>query len=450
MGIFGSIMRREQKAVSPVTQGRSGWLSIYESFAGAWQRNVEVKFDSVLSFSADFACRTLIASDISKLPIRLMHLDDNGIWTEITRNPFSAVLAKPNRYQNRIQFMESWVLSKLQYGNTYVLKARNGRSEVVGLYVLDPKLVTVLVADDGSVFYDLSTDNLAGLPTSVRVPAREIIHDRFNCFFHPLVGMSPIFAGGLAAMHGLSIQNDSTAFFQNGAQPGGILSSDSEISEATAKRITEHWNTEFKGNNVGKVAVLGDGLKYDPLKAKATDSQLIEQLKWSAEVVCSVYHVPPYKAGVGQMPTNNNVQSLNLEYYSQCLQILIESIELCLDEGLGTGPNLGTELDTENLLRMDTVTQMDALDKSKGILSPNEQRKRLNLPPKPGGNSPMLQQQNFSLEALAKRDSQADPFNKSQPVQAQPQPEPPAADKTVSTVAVKALFAGQANPRKAA
>ncbi|WP_416380911.1 hypothetical protein, partial [Klebsiella pneumoniae] len=34
------------------------------------------------------------------------------------------------------------------------------------------------------------------------VPAREVIHDRFNCLFHPLIGLSPIYAAGLAAMQG--------------------------------------------------------------------------------------------------------------------------------------------------------------------------------------------------------------------------------------------------------
>ncbi|WP_416381322.1 hypothetical protein, partial [Klebsiella pneumoniae] len=38
------------------------------------------------------------------------------------------------------------------------------------------------------------------------VPAREVIHDRFNCLFHPLIGLSPIYAAGLAAMQGHHIQ----------------------------------------------------------------------------------------------------------------------------------------------------------------------------------------------------------------------------------------------------
>jgi HK97 family phage portal protein len=416
MRLFGLNITRaqamEEKALVPVAQGRGGWWRIFEPYAGAWQQNVEVRYDSVLSNHADFACRTLIASDISKLRIKLVQKDSDGIWSEVTNPAYSPVLRKPNHFQNRIQFMESWILSKLQRGNTVALKQRDGRGVVKALYVLDWTLVTPLVADDGSVFYDLKTDHLAGLPASVTVPAREVIHDRFNCFFHPLVGLSPMFAGGLAATQGLAIQNDSTLFFQNGAQPGGILTAPGAISDETAKRLKEHWDASYSGKNAGKVAVLGDGLKYEAMRAKAVDSQLIEQLKWSAEVVCSTYHVPPYKIGVGTMPTYNNIEALNIEYYSQCLQVLIEAAELCLDEGLGMGENIGTEFDVDNLLRMDTTALVTAEKEavSAGIKAPNEARKRLNLGPKAGGNSPYLQQQNYSLEALAKRDAQADPF----------------------------------------
>src|SRR5690606_27341874 len=100
-------------------------------------------------------------------------------------------------------------------------KRRDRRNVVVALYVLDPTRVTPMVADDGSVFYQLRTDNLAGLGEDILVPAREIIHDRMNCLFHPLVGTSPIYASGLAATQGLNIQTNSANFFGNRSTPGG-------------------------------------------------------------------------------------------------------------------------------------------------------------------------------------------------------------------------------------
>lgn len=414
MRLFGFEVTRTQKALAPV-DNRQGWFPIVrEPYAGAWQTNVEVKLDSVLSHSAVFRCVSLIASDVAKMRIRLVQLDDEGIWSETTSPSYSPVLRKPNRFQNRIQFFTNWMESKLTRGNTYVLKERDNRGVVIRLYVLDPARVKPLVADDGSVYYELRQDTLSGLTESaVVVPAKEIIHDRWNTLFHPLVGLSPIFANGLAATQGQAIQNMSAGFFQNGAQPGGVLTAPGAIADETAARLKAHWDANYTGKNRGKVAVLGDGLKYEPMTAKMVDSQLVEQLKWSAETVCSVFGVPAYKAGVGPAPAYNNVEALNQQYYSDCLQIHIESVELCLDEGLEMKPPYGTEFDIDDLLRMDTATQIEALTKATtgGLMKPDEGRKKLGLKPVEGGDAVYLQQQNYSLAALARRDAQVDPFN---------------------------------------
>jgi len=424
MQIFGlQITRAKQdKALNSVTENRSGWYRLFESFSGAWQTNVEVDRNLVLSYHAVYACMTLIASDIAKLRVKLVQKDAEGIWSEVSSPSYDPVLRKPNPFQNRIQFWESWVLSKLIRGNTYVLKVRDNRNVVTRLYVLDPTKVTPMVADDGAVFYQLSADNMAGLTEDVLVPAREIIHDRMNCLFHPLVGTSPIFAAGVAATQGLRIQNNSAWFFGNKSQPGGVLTAPGVISDETAARLKEHWDTNFTGENAGKVAVLGDNLKYERMAMTAEESQLIEQLKWTAEVVCSVFHVPPYKAGIGAMPTYNNIQSLNVEYYSQCLQSLIEAAELCLDEGLEMKDGYGTEFDLDGLLRMDSVTQMEVLDKASGVMTIDEKRRKLDLKKVTGGDSVYLQQQNFSLAALAKRDAQEDPFGTASPAPAPSEP----------------------------
>jgi HK97 family phage portal protein len=447
--IFGFNVTRQpqEKAISPISAYRGGWYTILEPFAGAFQRNIKVRRDLVLSNPANFACKTLIASDIAKLRVKLVQQNDNGIWAEVAQHPsYGPVLRKPNSFQTRIQFWESWILSKLSHGNTYVLKERDNRNVVVALYVLDPKLVTPMVSNDGSVFYQLSADNLAGINESILVPAREIIHDRYNCLFHPLVGLSPIFANGVAATQSLNIQNNSARFFGNRSMPSGILTAPGAIADETAGRLKDNWEKNYTGENVGKVAVLGDGLKFESMATTAVDAQLIEQLRWTAEIVASTYHVPPYKIGVGQMPTYNNIQALNVEYYSQALQRLIEDAELCLDEGLGiglgapaNGVTYGTEFDLDNLLRMDSVTQMDVLEKAAGKMTVDEMRSKINLPPTVGGDAVYLQQQNYSLAALAKRDALDDPFA--------PAPKP---DQHISSPADEAAAAANDNAQRMA
>jgi HK97 family phage portal protein len=427
--VFGLTVTRQKAASSTLApvDNRGGWWGIIrESFAGAWQQNVEVRLDTVLTYSAVFRCVSLIASDVAKMRCRLVALDDDGIWAETENTAYSPVLRKPNRYQNRIQFFTNWIESKLIHGNAYVLKQRDGRGVVVALYVLDPNRVKPLVAPDGSVFYQLQRDDLAGVTLdTVTVPAKEIIHDRWNTIYHPLVGVSPIYACGLAAVQGIRIQNNSAHFFGNGSNPGGVLTAPAAISDETAARLKAHWDNNYTGENVGKVAVLGDGLHYEPMAVKAVDAQLIEQLKWSAETVCSVFGVPPYKVAVGAAPAYNNVEALNQQYYSDCLQIHVESVELCLDEGLELAKPYGTEFDLDDLLRMDSATQIDTLTKGVkgGLMKPDEGRRRIGLKPTPGGDAVYLQEQNYSLAALAKRDALADPWAKGQtapPSEAEP------------------------------
>ncbi|VAX98993.1 phage portal protein, HK97 family [Escherichia coli] len=168
----------------------------------------------------------------------------------------------------------------------------------------------------------------------------------------------------------------------------------------------------------------------------------------TAEIVCSVFRVPAYKIGVGQPPSSDNVEALEQQYYSQCLQTLIESIELLLDEALETGENESTEFDVTTLLRMDSERRMKTLgDAVKNtLLTPNEARKRENLPPLAGGDALYLQQQNYSLEALSRRDAREDPFSSAGKTVSSQLPDGASdGNKAISETehdAVKAMFRG--------
>lgn len=461
MTLFGLTIHRKNTCcpatpvgpVSTQTLERSrGWFPLVnEPFAGAWQRNIVGTTENILTFAAVYACVTLKAHDIAKLRIKLMQVDGEGVWTETTNSAYSPVLRKPNHYQTRIQFLEQWMASKFIHGNTYALKQRDNRGgenggNVRALYVLDPTRVKVQVAPDGSVFYALSVDPLSRLEQSVVVPASEIIHDLMCPLYHPLCGVSPLTACAVAALQGLRMQNHASEFAANGAVPSGTLSMPDEIDDDQAKEIQARWEAQFTGNNVGRVAVLGFGMKYEPMMMNAVDAELIKQLQWAAENVCTAHHVPPFMIGVGPPPAYNNIEALYQMYYAQALQNPIEQFELLMDEGLGMPHDLGVELDLDGLLRMDTGTKMEAAERAiKAGMSPDEVRKRFyDLGSVPGGENPLIQQQNFSLEALAKRDASDDPFGTKQPT---PTPAPAqapandqASDKAFTAAYRKALM----------
>lgn len=456
-----ALFRRKSQSLTSVSSGTSWWAIIRESFTGAWQRNVEVSAANVLAFWAIYACIQLKAGDGGKMRLKLVKKGANGVWTEIEDgSPFLKVLRKPNRYQTRVQFWTYWFCCLLIHGNTYALKERDDRGLVKALYILDPTRVTVLVADDGSIFYRLKRDDLSGVgngeSVDVVVPASEIIHDRGICLHHPLVGVSPIFASGVAATHGLAIQNNATNFFQNGSMPGGIIKVPAALPPGKAAELKAAWESGYGGDNRGKTAILADKMEYQPLTISAEDSKLVEQMRMTAEIACSTFGVPPYKIGIGAPPVAS-VAAMDQNYYSQSLQPMLEGTEAVLDEGLGLSDandhspgTLGVEFDLKGLIRMDPMAQMDYFEKGTkcGVLKPNEARKDLDLQPVPGGDTPYMQQQNYSLSALDKRDSSEDPFGTAKPEpppppEATPAPDPEAiaeaAGKAAAEVVERAL-----------
>lgn len=408
MGFFDFFIRK--KSLSAPSAGR-GWLplTVDEPFTGAWQMNRELHRTDMLSYHTVFACLSLISGDIGKLRFVPKSRKDGVLQQTASR--IDRLLGKPNSMQTWQQFAECWILSKLSHGNTYIYKQRDIFGDVWQLVVLNPERVTPLISDDGQVFYRIHRDKTYGI-TELTLPASEIIHDRFNCLYHPLVGISPITASAISISQGSAIQASQTTLFQNAARPGGVLSVPTAITREKAEEIKMHWNKTYQGLKQGGIAVLGDGAKYEGIAMSSSDTQMIEQLKMTAEIICSVFHVPAFKVGIGTIPAGQKVSDLNEIYYSDCLQALIEAMENLIDSEL-LGDGVEIEADLGSLIRMDGASQMAYLKEGtlSGIMSPNEARATLGLAPVVGGESPLMQQQNYSLAALARRDNPDNSLN---------------------------------------
>lgn len=407
MKIFGLEIKRAQ--LTPVPDSGNWWRRILEPFAGAWQRNIEEKRETVLCYPTLYACLNRVSQDVGKLPAVLKREDSNGIWkTDSANTAFWPVLRKPNNYQTAQQFREAWILSKLINGNTYVLKERDARGVVVRLYVLEPCNVMVMVSTSGDVYYQLNFSTAANLlPQSypaeqLVVPASEIIHDRLNCFHNQLIGVPPVCAAYWPAVKNLKILRDATRFFTNGANPGGILTAPAGMSDADATAIKEYWNTNFQGENAGKVAVIGADMKFTPFAFKAADSQLVEQMRYSDEQICQPFGIHPFIVGIGALPASMKTDDITNTYYQFALQAHIEAMEALLDEGLGIARPLGIELDLGPLLRMDFARRAEVMGKlvGEGIATPNEGRFEFGYSPLEGGDTVYLQQQDFPLDQV--------------------------------------------------
>lgn len=399
------------------SSGASGYIR--EPYMGAWQQNQSLNTrDGMLASSAVFACVDLISSDVAKLRTKYVKLVD-GVWIESTAPRFTGVLKKPNPYQTRFQFFKTWIGSKLTHGNAFILLTRNSMGVVIQMDVLNPKYVIPLVAPDGSVFYQITMSPLQVSPLEAWVvPARDMIHDRGMTSWHPLIGMTPIAACAASATLSNAIATNSASFFSNAARPSVFMSAPAAISQDTAARLKESVEGGYSGANTGRVMVGGDGLTLTHMTMSGADAQTIEQLQWTAQDVARCFHVPGHKIGLDSgSRTANSSAIYESMYYSDCLQAYLEAIELLLDSGFNLPDDSAIQFDTTGLMRMDESAMHASLATAvgAGYMKINEARARTGLGPVTGGDTPYLQQQNYSLQALAKRDSSADPFATTQP-----------------------------------
>lgn len=407
-----------------------GWQTIaLEGFAGAWQTNqlTVATTRDLLSFPPIYRCVTLIAGDIAKQRMRLKALTKDDIWLESavpSTSPFLRPLRRPNSYQTPYQFWMAWVISRLLYGNAYVLKVRDnrglgeGNGNVREMHVLDPCLVSPLQAETGEVFYELRRDYLTGVDSErVTVPASEIIHDREPHLWHPLIGVSPLYAAQMPGTQGLNITQNAAKFFGNMSRPSGILVAPGPISAEQMQAIKEAWQTNYSADNIGKTAVLGDGMKYEPLATNFEQSQMTEQSQDAARWVAMAFGVPPYKLGLDGGVKFNNMEQQDADYLKQCLQTRMESMEQSLDAGLELPPDYRSEFDEGMLLRMDAKSraQTHQVRVAASIEAVNEARKDEDMPPVTGGNIPLSQQQYWPIDILSQRPP---------PTEAAPTPEP--------------------------
>ena len=231
-----NILKSLKSRLFPIPSSRG---TIRESFTNAWQQGIELKDQqSLLKVSTVYACVNRIAADIAKLGANVTQLKD-GIYQRSEQQPKE--LLKPNHYQTFQQFINQWLVSKLLHGNAYILHKN-------GWHVLDATTTQPMIAEDGSVFYQAAKNLLAGTKDGQIFTANEIVHDRFNCIHHDLIGTSPLYACTHSGTIASNIQSNSAAQFGNNSRPSGLLvPAEGEIEPNEAERFQDLVNKGFVG-----------------------------------------------------------------------------------------------------------------------------------------------------------------------------------------------------------
>jgi HK97 family phage portal protein len=321
-----------------------------------------------------FTAVKVIASDLAANPI------------EYSDKKLTVLLNKaPNDHMTAWAFKFALATNMLLDGNAFALIGRNNSQQVNALEFV-PNSQMVVKQDDstGVVAYEYTpTDG----PTQ-RLPASEVLH--FKCFTQDgYTGLSPLYALHDEVALQKSGNNLLNGFFKSGVQGTGLLKVHKSDLDAPAKEnIRQKFEQANSGTNALKTIILDENMDYSQLQVNTDVLQLVNSNDWTTKQIAKAFGLPLDRLGV-ESEHSNAIQS-NLMYLQNTLVQYFSSFTSELDAKLSTGDNR-FGFNTDKLFSADPATmQKLAIDGLQGgLLTTNEARDKLNLPPIAGGDEIM-------------------------------------------------------------
>jgi HK97 family phage portal protein len=245
-----------------------------------------VNANTAMTCAAAYSCARIIADSIAQLPCILYRRTERGKERANDIPLYSLLHDAPNEFQTAFEYWNQIVWHILFRGNAYSFKNYVGES-VVELNPIHPDNVTPKQNSDLSIEYTIH-----GYPRPLT--QKEIIHYR-GLTLNGITGMSVIEYAKESIGLAMAAEKHGSTFFGNGATVDGVLSTDASLTKEQTEIYRESWRqVHGGGNNAHKTAVLGGGLKYQPIALSQKDSQFIESRAFQTREIAAMFGVPSY------------------------------------------------------------------------------------------------------------------------------------------------------------
>lgn len=350
-----------------------------------------VTFDTAMQLSAVWACVKLISETVASLPFTVYRNGSEG-REAVRTHPVSRLFAgMVNRYQNRVEFLETVVLNLILYGNAYCLIQRiEDGGRIIGLTpLMSSQMKTVLLAD-GSVVHEYHHDS------GVTVLSSDTVW-HLKLMGNGIVGLSPLEYQRQTLGIAQAAEGAVTKVYRNGAKPSGVLSMDRVLKPEQREQIRQNFATLTTGND-DRLMVLEAGAKFEAIAMSPQDIELLASRKYQVSEICRWYGVPSVMVNDnnGTSVWGSGIEQIVSGFYKLTLRPLLEKIEASMMATFFSEAerrNYEVEFDFEGLLRTDMKSRFEAYRTGiqGGFIKPNEARRWEGLQDAEGGNDLFIQ-----------------------------------------------------------
>lgn len=359
---------------------------------------------SVLPFSTSYSnmnvasayrCTELISDSIATLPIFVKRKESNGNTNVVKNHPLTALFANGNMTISPYNFIKLLVQSVILRGNGFAIIHRDTKGVPQRLQYIESNRVTI----DYQEFSDTLTYKITGAKKSVYYP-NEILHFVKNSY-DGVHGISLVKFAEKALSLAQATESNASAFFENGGQLRGVITSPKIVNAQQRDEILNEWHSTF--SNGRGVCLLHGDMKYQPISMNAQDSQMLESRKYNSEDICRFFGVNPALLGM-EGYQQNNIEEITMQFIQYTLLPYISMFEAEFKKKLvpSTETNLKIIFDTNALLRGTKTTQSTYYSTliQCGVLSINEVRKDLGYNSVDGGDRNIVAYSDINQNAI--------------------------------------------------
>lgn len=390
MGLFSKLFKARDKPKDRTTG------SNYSFFFGGTTSGKPVNEYTAMQMTAVYSCVRILAEAVAGLPLHLYKYNASGGKEKALSHPLYFVLHdEPNPEMSSFVFRETLMTHLLLWGNAYAQIIRNGKGEVIALYPLMPNRMSVDRDSSGALYYTYTryseeAPTMNGMTVTLR--PSDVLHIP-GLGFDGLVGYSPIAMAKNSIGMAIACEEYGAKFFANGAAPGGVLEHPGTIKDP--QKVRDSWNAAYQGSsNSHRVAVLEEGMKYQPIGISPEQAQFLETRKFQINEIARIFRVPPHMVGDLEKSSFSNIEQQSLEFVKYTLDPWVIRWEQAISRALLRPDEKKlyfAKFNVDGLLRGDYVSRMNgyATARQNGWMSANDIRELENLdriPPELGGD----------------------------------------------------------------
>lgn len=362
------------------------------NFAGGFP----VTEETAMQISAFHRGVTYISSQIAKLPWEVKD-KDNKVISDRTSQLLNLA---PNGEMTAMSWRLAMVANAIVHGNGYAEIERDLAGRPIALWPIPSRYVEPYRSPDGKLVYRIIAGSYFQNNNDVFIPVEDMFHIKNFHTKDGLVGQGVV--AYAAETLGISLGADRMAgnLFSNGGMPSGVLETTATLSDEAFARVKESWKENHGGKRSGGVAILEEGMKFNPLSVTPDLLQFLESRKFGVLEIARFLGLPPTKLFDTDAATFSNIENANLEVATDTLDAWAKMLEAEADVKVLNYQYGGrfSKMDLYEIFRGDMTTRANYFTKMMqcAAITPNQIREKEGLPPAKDGDRYYLAVNNFS------------------------------------------------------